>query len=522
MPSAWVTTAFPSSASESHGDYRHSSRSIPETTWRLRVRDRDSCVLGPVTSTIIGLVSQLQPEEDLGHTSGALSQDVVWREALKPLPVSAALLLTAVTIGVVAQGAYYSSGQRVVGVALVAALGSALVVRPLRAKDLRSPLVLCCALLMLWAMIRAAVAGRLGTAQPMVALLSGLVIVFLICRRIPAKHRTSLVAGLVDLGTIAAVTGWIGVAWRISPWALEDEGLWRAATSLTYANAAAGLMTPLALLGVARLVAHRRSVPMALATCLLLTGIAACLSRAGFASLAVGVTVLMVMVGPRRVASALTGPSLGALIILGGLLPSIPATSSPKPTFAACALIAGLSLAAVTALAGTRTVRVIAAVAVVGCTFAMALGPGSAAMRPIRTFRLTLASPDRVEALQAASSVAANHPVIGVGPGAAWFSWTDVRGRHLTSRYAHNEYVQMLAELGAVGLALLLALMFAAGRCVALGRRTAPSIDQWAGGIAGLATLALHSAFDFLWHVPVIPLVGALLVGFASPSAEEG
>ncbi len=38
-----------------------------------------------------------------------------------------------------------------------------------------------------------------------------------------------------------------------------------------------------------------------------------------------------------------------------------------------------------------------------------------------------------------------------------------------------------------------------------------------AGAIAGLVCFALHSGFDFLWHVPVVPLVAAVAVGLAAP-----
>jgi hypothetical protein len=44
---------------------------------------------------------------------------------------------------------------------------------------------------------------------------------------------------------------------------------------------------------------------------------------------------------------------------------------------------------------------------------------------------------------------------------------------------------------------------------------------MWGGAVAGLAALATASGFDFLWHLPVIPLVGALLAGLSSNSEEQ-
>ncbi|MDQ3642935.1 MAG: O-antigen ligase family protein, partial [Actinomycetota bacterium] len=116
---------------------------------------------------------------------------------------------------------------------------------------------------------------------------------------------------------------------------------------------------------------------------------------------------------------------------------------------------------------------------------------------------------------------AGEHPVVGIGPGRATLSWVAADGRTLVARYAHNEYVQLLVELGGVGLALLLALLVTVAQAVRSGRRTQPSLPLWAGATAGLVALAVGSGLDFLWHVPAVPLVGALLVGITVPKAKE-
>ena len=94
----------------------------------------------------------------------------------------------------------------------------------------------------------------------------------------------------------------------------------------------------------------------------------------------------------------------------------------------------------------------------------------------------------------------------------------------MTSRYVHNEYLQVLAELGFVGLALLVVLLASLARTIWWGRTHAPSTAVWAGVAAGLAALAVHSGLDFLWHLPAIPLAGAVLAGLNLPTAidQEG
>jgi hypothetical protein len=37
------------------------------------------------------------------------------------------------------------------------------------------------------------------------------------------------------------------------------------------------------------------------------------------------------------------------------------------------------------------------------------------------------------------------------------------------------------------------------------------------GATAALIALAIHSGFDFLWHLPVIPLCAGLFAGLAAP-----
>ncbi len=225
----------------------------------------------------------------------------------RSLPAPALLVLVALTAGVVAQGAYYPDGQRV----MVAVLGAALVTgwwsNGWSAADARLAPVRAAGILAAWAVLSAIVAGDAAAAGSTVALLAGIVTVLLVCRHTTPAQRDSLVGAMVAVGVVAAVTGWVGVAWRATPWALEDGGLWRAATVLTYANATAGLLVPVTLVAWARLSRHRRSpVPVA-CTCLLLVGVGSTLSRAGLLALLLGAAVLAVL--GRAVWRSRAGPS---------------------------------------------------------------------------------------------------------------------------------------------------------------------------------------------------------------------
>jgi O-Antigen ligase len=434
------------------------------------------------------------------------------------LPVHGLLLIVALAAAVVGQGAYYAAGQRLVAAVLLAAVIVALWRHRWSKADLRQAVVVACAALAAWTAVSAAIAGDLAAAVPTVAVLAGLTGVLLVGRRLGRSERDAVAAAIVAIGALAALTGWVGVAWHVRPWAIADQGLWRAATTLTYANAASGLLTPLALVALARLVGQPRSLLAAGAACLLLVGVAATLSRGGVLALLAGAVVLSWLLGPRRVLQAATGPVAGAVITLAGLAPSIPTSQPARPALAVGTLGVGLGIAAGLPHLSTRArVGVLATIAAVAAVVLLAGGRAAPSVQAIGRSRLTVVSADRAGAAGAALRLAARHPLTGVGPGRIALVWTTTDGRTLISRYAHDEYLQVLVELGVVGFLLLLVLLAAITRTVWHGRDATSSPQLWAGVAAGLVALAVHSGLDFLWHIPAIPVVGALLVSLVTP-----
>jgi hypothetical protein len=278
---------------------------------------------------------------------------------------------------------------------------------------------------------------------------------------------------------------------------------------------------PLALLALAQRVARPRSQPLVLAGCLLLVGVGATLSRGGAVALTVGLAVLAWLLGPIRLIRAVGPCALGATIALLGLVPSMSADSPPETTLAVSALLIGLLVAVGMTILGRRALIV----AVLGlATMAAVLLPRVLAGAPsaILDSRVSLASSDRVQATQAALRLVERRPFTGTGPGQATLYWIGPDGRTLTAQYVHNEYLQVLAELGLTGLVLLVLLLAGVARMVWRGRDLVGSPATWAGVMAGLSALAVHSGLDFLWHLPAIPLTGAVLAGLTAPPLEEG
>ena len=432
------------------------------------------------------------------------------------------LLLVAVAAGLLGQGAFYTRVRWYLGVLVAVATVLALVAWPPTRDDARLPPVVAALALATWAVLDAALLGVPAAGAGPALLLLGLVAVLLVCRRLQPEDREVLLLGVVGVGLLVALAGWLGVAGRVGSWAWLGDGIWRASSTLTYPNAAAAVLVPVALMVLARLVDAPGSLPLALAATGLLAGAAATLSRAAALALAVGLVVLAGLRGPRATVRAALGPCLGALVALVGLVPSMPAAAPARPALALVGLGAGLAVAAV--LTRLRTVVAVALVVggvLLGCVaVAVVAGGVGDAARLVAGTRITLASPDRSGAVAAALRVTAEHPLTGAGPGQADLRWRGADGGTRFFGYAHNEYAQVAADLGLVGVALLAVLLVALGRLLWRARATDPPVAGWAGVVAAAAAFVVHSGFDFVWHLPAVLLTVTLLVGVVLPAPD--
>lgn len=441
----------------------------------------------------------------------------------------AALLLTGLSGAACAQGAFYLRGQVFLAAVLTGAGCLALAIRRFRSEP--RPVVLVAALAG-WPVLAGVLHGQAASGARLALLVLAVPLTIGCARRLGGSTRL-LLDGLTALGVLLALAGWYGVLRHRVPLAIPGQGLYRAASTLSYPNAAGVLLALLVLTGIGAdqlagssvgspagspvgSSAGRRWNARGAALAVLLTGLAATLSRGAVLALAAGLLVLLVGLGPRRLLTALAGPLAGAAIGTLALLPAAPAgPAGPSPAHQALAM-AGLLLAA-----GVGSISLPA-----GRSSRWLLLPygglaaGAVAIAVLRPFsaiggaRLNLDSPDRWAAWHASWQVFTAHPVTGAGPGLSSLSWHSPAGGVRVFGYAHNEYLQLLAGLGVLGLGLLLAGLLAVATLLVRHRPCRPL--TFAGAAVSIALL-VSMTLDFTGHFPAIVLTAAAVVGCAVP-----
>lgn len=147
----------------------------------------------------------------------------------------------------------------------------------------------------------------------------------------------------------------------------------------------------------------------------------------------------------------------------------------------------------------------------------------------------------RVPIWRAALAQHAEQPVTGAGARQFYEGGVKHRQPELPSwlgepEFAHNEYLQALADYGWIGLGLLLLALathlehgrrfvawFARERFPREGRLISDKLALTVGALAALAASAAHAVVEFHWHVGGLALFGAVFLGIlANPGYDAG
>ena len=149
-----------------------------------------------------------------------------------------------------------------------------------------------------------------------------------------------------------------------------------------------------------------------------------------------------------------------------------------------------------------RSARAVAAIAVTAAIAALVVAP-----------RVSFG--DRPAYWRVAISDASDHALLGSGAGSFDDVWLERRPIPAHVRDAHSLYLETAAELGVVGLALLLCAL-AAPVVAAVGAGDRPGVVATAA--AAYSVFLVHAALDWDWEMPVTTIAGlacgaALLAG---------
>jgi O-antigen ligase len=129
-------------------------------------------------------------------------------------------------------------------------------------------------------------------------------------------------------------------------------------------------------------------------------------------------------------------------------------------------------------------------------------GPTVKADKNRRLFSLSGSS--RAQYWHVAWREAQDHPWLGSGAGSFQRTWLRLRPAQLPVLDAHNLYLETLAEVGPLGLALLVALLAVPAVAAVRARRHPLAAPAFAGYLAYL----VHAAQDWDWELPAVTLAG--------------
>ncbi|MDQ1292252.1 MAG: hypothetical protein QG608_130 [Actinomycetota bacterium] len=476
------------------------------------------------------------------------------------------VLLVTLVVGVSSQGGFYSTTRLHLALGLGLALALTLTAGLDALQTLRRPPVLTGLLLAAWILAVSALHGALDHGLPAAGLAAGIVAVYMIVPCLLQADREMLAASLVWLGGLVALTSWSGVVLHLHRWAWEGQGLWRASGAITYPNATAAILVSLALWSLAQMplppgrgqgtatsAAFGPAWIVPALTTVMLTAAAATLSRGGALALLVGGAVLLLLAGTATRRAAVP-PMVGATVSFAALVPCLRSGQPPQPLLATIGLVVGTMigtradenararqqrfLTTVTTAVGLKPRdrgTVVPRALWIGAGTAIAAGVVvltdgfEHSLRQIVDARVLTGPSYRMEAAGAALERITDSPWIGAGPGEGQVTWTTSSGVSRTLIFLHDEYLQVVLELGVLT-GFLVLLHLAAGAASAWkagtpreGSAAPPQLRRSAraGGLAAFAAFAVHSAVDFTWHLPALPLVVATLLAFALPAAEH-
>jgi len=357
-------------------------------------------------------------------------------------------------------------------------------------------------------LVRAFSAGTPASFLPFGASVIAFAAAFVAVRALTGRQQAVAASFVAVVGILGALIGWAGVIWRWYPMAIPTQRLWRLSSTLTYSDAA-GMVLAVCLL--VALAGGPRPWVSRLAVFLCAGGAIGAQSRGALVALACALLII-----PGRQFVTFLVP-LVAGVGLGMVAVATSSSTTPVPWLAVVVVAGALGSLLWTphlTISWQRETR-----SRVRYLLVMAFAVVLVALAGIglhHEIALRISSPsdqDRAVEWSAALHQFVGAPLYGVGPDRLLqFKAADGTYAH----FAHNEYLQIAADVGLVGLALLAAIGASLARII----RRVDVLTSCA--TAALVCWAVAGAFDFDWHLTFVGLLGGWVAGLAAGPVMAG
>jgi hypothetical protein len=408
----------------------------------------------------------------------------------------AALLFGLILVDGIREGGFWHADAFVAAAGSIVLLLAAAVWNRL---DRRSGTVVVALLVLAaWWGIRAASAESISQVLPLGASCLAFASAFAAVRPLRGRSRQVAGLGVASLGAVGSLVGFAGLIWRWFPMAMPAQGLWRLSTTLTYSDAA-GLALGMCLLVALGIDRHRSLIRVAV--CLCSGGLLATQSRGAFVAFVFACAVVPWRRYVYFLVPLLAGAGLGVVAIATS--PHAGGVPWLGVTLVVAVGIAATPMTRLRLLASSPRIRVLVGLLVLAAVVISAL----LLHHEIGLRALAPSDQDRSVEWSTALHQWAGAPVFGVGPDRLLvFHAADGTYAH----FAHNEYLQIAADAGIIGLFLLLI----AGTAVFRATRRFDVLSSCA--FAALVCFAVGGAFDFDWHLTFVGFLGGWCAGLAA------
>ncbi len=431
----------------------------------------------------------------------------------RQIPAGTTLILAALVFAVFRQGAYHEWPHQVFAWLVVGA--AALLLGNQAGRSAMTVAAVVITPVMLSALLSTALSSDRSDARSTVLEIALVGVGLAAGAAIPSDRQDIVVQGFLFIATVVAATAIYGVAMHSTPWGRVTGNTWRGSSSLTYSNAAASVIGPGALLAFSHAARSGRRSYAVLSGGLAI-GLVSTQSRAGLAATLLVALWLVWKLGAKRWAQAALPIAAGVFVGLPLALVFASDDRSAQPAAVFVAILVGL---AVTMFAWPARTRVQRPQAVLAGSFAVAVAVAAATgTLTSLTERLTLRSGttaqgqdaavlfgDRAKEWSTAWERLSERPITGHGPGVVDLRWIE-DGRTFRALFVHNEYLELAVTQGMIGLFALLS-------SVVLYRHFVRQPSLGLPVLFAVVTYLLHSAFDYLWHLPALPVLFAVLAG---------